>query len=156
MLDQAELSCAIRRHADTVRRVCALYSALTSDAEDVFQEVFLKFATHPGFESPDHEKHWLITVTMNTCKDLLKSARFKRSAPSDQLALYASESISDEVTTVLNAVRNLKTPLRETVYLHYYEGYTAVEIAQLLNSRPNTVYSWLARARKLLEEALHD
>jgi RNA polymerase sigma-70 factor (ECF subfamily) len=154
MLNQAELSSAIRRHADTVRRVCAVYSTLNSDAEDIFQEVFLKFATHPHrFESTDHEKYWLIRVTMNTCKDLLKSARLRRSSPSDRVPEPALVE-PDDNSEVLAAVRALGSPLREAVYLHYYEGYPAAEIADLLGTRPNTVYTWLAKARRTLEEVL--
>jgi RNA polymerase sigma-70 factor (ECF subfamily) len=60
----------------------------------------------------------------------------------------------DDNSEVLAAVRALGSPLREAVYLHYYEGYPAAEIADLLGTRPNTVYTWLAKARRTLEEVL--
>ena len=59
-----------------------------------------------------------------------------------------------DYTDVLEAVLTLPQKYRDVVYLYYYEGYGAEEIGQLLRKSVNTVYTWLARARKLLREKL--
>ena len=82
MRSEQEITRAITRHADTVRRICLLHLKNASDTEDVFQEVFLKYALSTvAFDSEEHEKAWLIRVTINQCKDVLKSF-FRRNAVS--------------------------------------------------------------------------
>ena len=74
MRSEQEVSRAIDRYADTVQRLCMIYLKNQADTEDIFQTVFLKYATSTvAFESEEHEKAWLIRVTINACKDLLRS-----------------------------------------------------------------------------------
>ena len=74
MRSEREVSQAIDRYADTVQRLCMIYLKNQADTEDIFQNVFLKYATSTiAFESEEHEKAWLIRVTINACKDLLRS-----------------------------------------------------------------------------------
>ena len=55
---------------------------------------------------------------------------------------------------VLEAVLSLPVRYKDAVYLHYYEGYTAPEIAKILGKNVNTIYTLLNRARQLLREKL--
>lgn len=74
MRNEEQIQQAIETYADTVRRICMLHLKNTSDTEDIFQEVFLKYALSPIlFKNENHEKAWIIRVTINACKDLLKS-----------------------------------------------------------------------------------
>ena len=74
MRSEQEVNAAIDRYADTVRRLCMLHLKNYADTEDIFQTVFLKYALHTApFADGEHEKAWLIRVTLNACKDLLKS-----------------------------------------------------------------------------------
>ena len=74
MRTETEVSAAIDSYSDMVLRLCGVYLKNDADAEDIFQTVFLKYALHDRpFESAEHEKAWLIRVTVNACKDLLKS-----------------------------------------------------------------------------------
>ena len=74
MRNEQEVNRAIEQYADTVRRLCMVHLKNHADTEDIFQTVFLKYALSPvAFESQEHEKAWLIRVTINACKDLLKS-----------------------------------------------------------------------------------
>lgn len=126
-----------------------------SDVEDIFQEVFLKFALHTAdFESDDHERAWLFRVAINSCKDLHKSF-WRRRVSSLEDADMEKLSISDENSEVLDAVLRLKPPkYRDVIYLHYYEGYKAAEIAAILGQKENTIYTWLTRAREQLKNTL--
>ena len=126
----------------------------SADTEDIFQNVFLKYALSSAvFETPQHEKAWFIRVTMNACKDLLKSFFRSRTVPLDQVVEQAAEP-GDERSEVLEAVLKLPEKYRRVVYLHYFEGYTAPQIGKLLNKNANTVYTLLTRARQLLKNDL--
>ncbi len=145
---------AVERYADTVKRLCMVHLKNTADTEDIFQTVFLKYALSSAeFESREHEKAWFIRVTINACKDLLKSFFRSRTVPLDELAELPAE-LSDDNREVLEAVLSLPDKYKEAVYLHYYEDYTAPEIGKILGKNVNTVYTLLNRARQMLREKL--
>lgn len=153
MRSEEELRGAMERQADTVRRLCLLHLKNEPDTEDIFQTVFLKYALSSiRFESPEHERAWFIRVTLNACRDLLRSLLRRRTVPLEeawQAALPAPEH-----NDVLEAVLALPVKYREVVYLSYYEGYTAPEIGQILGKKVNTVYTLLTRAKGLLRQRL--
>lgn len=151
MRSEHEVNRAIEQYADMVFRLCMVNLKNRADAEDVFQTVFLKYTLHSKpFDSPDHEKAWLIRVTVNACKDLLKNFFRKNTVTLEE----AASVTSPEHAAVLEAVWSLPKDYRDVVYLHYYEGYTAPEIANILKKNPNTIYTHLTRARNMLKEIL--
>lgn len=145
---------AIDRYADMVKRICFIHLKNETDTEDIFQTVFLKYAmSDVVFTNEMHEKAWLIRVTLNACKDLLKSFFRKRTVPLD--AYVEQNGIVDAAhSEVLEAVLSLPEKYRRVIYLHYYEGYTAPEIAEILGIKENTVYTQLTRGRALLHDVL--
>lgn len=154
MKSEAETVAALKKYADTVRRICFLHLHNYSDVEDVFQDVFLKYLLHSGlFESESHEQSWLVRVAINACKDIQKSA-YRRRVDFLEDADTECLAASDENYEVLDAVRRLPPKYRDVIYLHYYEGYTAGEIAAILRKRENTIYTWLSRARIQLKPML--
>ena len=154
MRGEEETNQAIERYGDTVRRLCMIHLKNEADTQDIFQTVFLKYLLHDRpFESREHEKAWFIRVTLNACKDLLKSFFRSRTVPLEELTNKAAD-LTDEAREVLNAVLALPQKERDVVYLHYYEGYTAPEISRLLGKNVNTIYTNLARARERLKEPL--
>lgn len=154
MRSEQEVSRAIEAYGDTVRRVCMIRLKNYSDAEDIFQTVFLKYALSSAvFHSAEHEKAWFLRVTLNACKDLLKSWFRSRIVPLEEL-LEQPAALSENHREVLEAVLSLPEKYRDVVYLHYYEGYTAPEIGVLLKKNPNTIYTLLTRARERLRETL--
>lgn len=154
MRSEEEAARAIGQYGDMVRRLCLVHLKNPVDTEDIFQNVFLKYVLSPVvFESPEHEKAWLIRVTINACKDLVKSFFRSRTVPLEEL-LDQPAPLSEEHTEVLEAVLALPPKYRDAVYLHYYEGYTAAEIGKLLGKNTNTVYTLLTRARERLRETL--
>ena len=145
---------AIDRYADLVRRVCMIHLKNHADTEDIFQTVFLKYVTGTTeFESEEHEKAWFIRVTINACKDLLRSFFRSRTVSLDDL-LEQPDQVPEDHREVLEAVLALPDKYRDVVYLHYYEGYTAPEIGTILHKNPNTVYTLLTRARDELRKML--
>lgn len=154
MRSEEEAARAIERYGDMVRRLCLVHLKNPADTEDIFQNVFLKYVLSPVvFESPEHEKAWLIRVTINACRDLVKSFFRSRTVSLEEL-LDQPAPLSEEHREVLEAVLALPPKYRDAVYLHYYEGYTAAEIGKLLGKNTNTVYTLLTRAREQLRETL--
>ena len=121
----------MERYADTVWRLCLIHLKNRADAEDVFQTVFLKYVlSTAAFESDEHEKAWFIRVTVNACRDLLRSFFRSRTVPLDELADLPA-NVPEDHREVLDAVLALPAKYRDVVYLHYYEGYTAPEIGYM-------------------------
>lgn len=154
MRSEQEANRAIERYADTVRRICMIHLKNHADTEDIFQNVFLKYVLSTAvFESEEHEKAWFIRVTINACRDLLKSFFRSRTVSMEELLDQPAE-LTQEDHTVLEAVLALPPKYRDVVYLHYYEGYTAPQIGQILKKNVNTIYTLLTRARQALKETL--
>lgn len=125
-----------------------------SDTEDIFQTVFLKYVLHSEpFESEEHEKAWIIRVTVNACKDLLKNVFRSRTVSLDTL-IETPQAQELQHTELLEAVLSLPPKYKDVVYLYYYEGYSAEEISRILKKNVNTVYTLLTRARKILKKEL--
>lgn len=154
MRSEQEINRAIEQYADTVMRICLVHLKNHADTEDIFQTVFLKYATYSGrFENAEHEKSWLIRVTINACRDLLRSFFRSRSVPLHQLGELAGPD-GEAHSEVLDAVLKLPEKYRQVLYLHYYEDYTAPQIGKILGKNPNTVYTLLTRGRQLLKQEL--
>ena len=154
MRSEYEVDRAIERYADTIRRICMVHLKNYADTEDIFQTVFLKYVlSSVAFENEEHEKAWFIRVTINACKDLLKSFFRSRTVPLDEL-IDCSTELTPDNSEVLEAVLSLPEKYRDVVYLHYYEGYSAPEIGHILGKNVNTVYTLLTRSKRLLREKL--
>ncbi len=154
MRSEQEVNRAIERYADMIRRLCMIYLKNYADTEDIFQTVFLKYVLSAiSFESAEHEKAWLIRVTINACKDLRKSFFRSRTVSLDQLAEQPL-ALPQDHREVLEAVLALPQKYKDVVYLHYYEEYTAPQISQILGKNVNTVYTLLTRAKQMLREKL--
>ncbi len=144
----------IRTHADMVYRLAYSYVRSRSDAEDIFQETFLRYVkAKPKFESEMHCKAWLIRVTANCAKNHLNSA-WKRHTVAYEEA--ANAAIPEEERRLDGALRELPPQYRAVIHLYYYEGYRTEEIAKILKQKPSTIRSQLARAREKLKEILKE
>ena len=154
MRSEQAVNTTIDQYADTIARLCMVCLKNPADSEDISQTVFLKYALcDTAFESEEHKKAWLIRVTVNACRDLLKSFFHSRTVPLDSLLQCPAELPQDN-REVLEAVLALPKQYREVIYLHFYEGYTAPEIARLLKKNTNTVYTLLRRAKDILKVSL--
>lgn len=153
MLQHEEFVRLAEKYTDTVFRIAFSYTNSRSDAEDVTQDVLLSlYRANKIFESEEHIKYWLIRVTINQCKKLLRSPWRKV----ERLEDYAQTIQFDDAfqRELFYAVSRLETKYRTVVLLYYYDGYSTKEIAQLLRVPQNTVSTRLSRARKLLKSVL--
>ena len=150
-MEQAER--LARTYADPILRLSYTYLKNTHDAQDICQTVFVKLLTEPReFESPEHERAYILRMAANACKDLLKSPWRQRSQALDEGLQVPAPEASDG--SVLEAVNQLPPLYRAVIYLFYYEGYQAAEIGQILGIPTATVHTRLARGRTKLKELL--
>ncbi len=142
---------AMEACGDAVYRLALCRLGSRADAEDVYQEVFLRLLRDTtDFQDGEHLKAWLIRVTLSRCSDLRRSAWFRHSAPLEA-APDAPAPERDDHSDLWQAVYALPDDLRTAVYLHYVEGYATEEIAAITGCRPATVRTRLHRARKQLK-----
>lgn len=139
------------RYRDDVYRLAVNFTKNAQEAEDVSQNVFLKLMEQDDL-TPGKEKAWLMQVTANECRSLLRSAWWKRSVPLDETILAPAYQRDETVQVVLK----LPPKYRVVLYLHYYEGYTAAEIGRLLKLPVSTVTTRLSRGREMLRDKLGD
>lgn len=151
---EEDLNRVMETYADLVKRICIVHVKNQHDTEDVFQNVYLKYLLYEGtFESAEHEKAWFIRVTINACTDWLRCFSRRKWVPLESISeegAWMDESSKE----LLEFVLRLPEKYRNVIYLYYYEGYSAVEIAKIIGKRENTIYTWLSRARELLKEKL--
>lgn len=156
MRSEKEVNRAVELYSDTVKRLCVIRLKDYDDIQDIFQNVFLKYAlSSVQFESEEHEKAWFIRVTINACNDWFKDFFRSHKVSLDEVAESAVYE-ENETSDVLKAVLSLPKKYRDVVYLHYYEGYTAPKIAEMLKKNVNTIYTLITRSKDLLKERLKD
>ena len=141
-----------QQYANDVLRMSYFYLADRQKAEDVTQDVFLKLYTGNPELVEGKEKAWLLQVTANQCRSLLRSAWWKRTAPLEDAP--AEWEMPDR--SVYRAVMSLKPKYRVVIFLHYYGGYTASEIGELLKLSPTAVTTRLSRGREQLRTLLKE
>ena len=150
-MDPNRLETLIYTHQNTLYRAALAILGDAHEAEDAVQDAFLRcLEKAPCFESPAHEKAWLLRVTVNGCKSRLRAPWRRRTAP--LLDTYPADGPEERET--LEAVQALPAADRAVVHLYYYEGYKTAEIAAMTGLREGTVRSRLSRARSRLRELL--
>lgn len=144
----------VEKFADMVFRIAYQNCFNKSDSQDVAQDVFVKLLSQKGrtFRDMEHIKAWLIKVTLNRCKDY---SRFTEHRKEISIEEWDGTFLEDK-QEVLPVLEELQREERTIVYLHYFEGYSIREIAQLLGKKQNTIGSKLGRARKKLGKLLEE
>lgn len=153
-LTQEQRTQQVQRWGDMVWRLALARTASVPDAEDVFQDVFLQYFRHEDkFHTDEHRKAWLLRCTINRCKTLMASPWRRRTVPLDTAA---EVGVEDDYREVYSAVLSLPGKYRAVIHLHYFEGLSVAEIAQMLRVPEGTVKSQLSRGRALLRDMLEE
>lgn len=141
----------IDNYSDMVYKVALTRCGTVENAEDVFQNVFMKLSEKmPKFKSEEHKKAWLIRVTINFSKNMNTSVWNKRVVTLDENIEFETKEESDVYSVVCELPQNYRT----VIYLFYYEGYKVEEIAKLMSTTSGTIKTWLYRARDILKTKL--
>lgn len=160
-IDNEQLSECIDRYGKLIVRIAYAYLKDRQLAEDVCQDVYIKFCCErKSFQDDAHERAWMIRVTVNRCKDICKSAWKRRvQMRSDDMPEESRWEDDPEVISekeeharfVFEQVSLLKSPFKTVIILYYYEDLSTNEIAQALKIPKATVRSRLKRAREKLK-----
>lgn len=142
----------VDRHETALFRAALAILGDVQEAEDAVQDTFLRYLEkRPELRDGDHEKAWLLKVTANRCKSILRTRRRRPTVELLDIYPVPEEEGSREL---MEAILTLPANQRSAVHLHYYEGYTSEEIGAILGQRPGTVRSHLSRAREALRRYL--
>ena len=144
----------LQKYADTVAGVCVMRLQNWADAEDCFQNTFIKLFQHsPDFQSEIHLKAWLIRVAVNECRNYIaKNRRFLSLNTTDKATAGEPSAWHDNERDISWALMRMEPKYREVLYLHYCEQYKVAEIAEILSIKPNTVKTLLKRGREKLKQ----
>lgn len=153
MIEQSSIDEIFQKYGKMLYKICIVMLKKTYDAEDTVQDVLIKYMTkNPLFETYEHEKAWLIRVTMNLCKDKL---RFYKQHPYIDIktikTTYSEDSTDRQIFDIL---LELSPKYKAVLLLYYVEGYKCSEISKILKITESTVKKRLERGRKLLKENL--
>lgn len=154
-ISENDIKKIINTYGDMIYKIAFSYCKNRADAEDIYQDVFVKYFQHKHqFESDTHEKAWLIRVTINCSKSLLRSSWHKRIISIENTKedfVYMEEN-----NELLNAVLELPVKYLAVIHLYYYEGYSTKEISSILKRRETTVRTQLQRGREILRLKLKE
>ncbi len=145
---------ALYQYADMVYRLALLQMKNKNDAEDVFQEVFLRLVQYQErILDEEHLKAWLIRVTINCCKKQFNSA-WRRKMVSIEEQTEAGYEAEYEENVVYKEVQNLPEKYKTVIHLFYFEEYSVKEIGEITGQKEAAVKTQLSRGRGILKERL--
>ena len=137
-----------KRNVDTVYRVCYIYLKNVQDTQDAVQETFIRLMEKDiTFTSEEHEKYWLIRVSVNICKNMLSHWSRKNV----EIEKADRVTVSKETDEIIDEISKLPDKLKIVIYLHYYDGYTSEEIGKMLHITASAVRNRLQRAKTMLK-----
>ena len=164
---QKDVNEIIEKYSDMVYRIAITRCGTVENAEDVFQDVFMKYSeNNPKFENSEHEKAWFIRVTINLTKNLKTSSWNKKVITLDESIVFEKKEESDVFSIVCELPQNYRTVIylgnqnyqeKNTLLVGSsvnYEGYKVKEISDLMKKSEGTIKTWLFRAREILKEKL--
>ena len=155
-METEQLVSLYNKYCNQIYRLALSYTCSPQDAEDIVQSVFLKlYEKNPKLDK-EKEKAWLTQVTVNCCKDLLKSYWRRNKKDFDSISESQLTYMTEEESELFLAVMNLPLKYRIVVHLHYYEGYSFKEISKFLKISTSAVSMRLHRSRELLREQLKE
>ncbi|MBE7056373.1 MAG: RNA polymerase sigma factor [Ruminococcaceae bacterium] len=145
-----------KQYSNMIYRICISYLGNKHDAEDALQDIFIKLAYHaPDFTDKEDEKAWIIRVSINKCKNILKSFWHKHVTKTDDLFIQP-EIMKPDMDSVLNDIIKLDVKQKEVIYLYYIEGFKIWEISHILKISESCVKMRLSRGKKQLKHILEE
>ena len=137
-----------RLYSDMLFRICMVYLGNKEDVEEAMQEAFIKLIHNcPQFTSNEHEKAWLIRITTNICKDMLRSVWRKRVVKMENIENYY-DNPSD--IHIMEEILKLPTKYKAVIHLYYFEDYSINQISEILKITVSAVKMRLKRGRDIL------
>lgn len=136
-------------YSDMLFKICMVYLGNKEDVEEAMQEAFIRLVyKSPQFINEEHEKAWLIRVTTNICKDMLRSVWHKRVVKMEHIENYY-DNPSD--IHIMEEILKLSSKYKAVIYLYYFEDYTVKDISDILKITESAVKMRLKRGRDILK-----
>ncbi len=149
------LETAYDQYADMMYRIALSHMARREDAEDAVHDAFIKYAEGaPRFSDSDHERAWLIRVTVNRCRDLLRRRRIRHYVTFDEIEELSAEDEAAPWSGVLATVAALPDKYKSVIGLYYLEGYSVDKCASILGLSESAVKMRLSRGRQMLKKTI--
>lgn len=146
-----EVNEIVDKYAKTLYRIAYINLKSKTDAEDVVQDVFIKYMMNKkNFVDENHKKNWLIRVTLNLCFNVKKSAWKRKVIPMDVDNLIDLET--EEQYRIFNDLDSLPEKYKVVVQLHYFEDLSVETISNILGISESNVKVRLFRAREMLKK----
>ena len=150
---EADAGQVIEYYSDMVYRLAFARTGTKQDAEDVYEEVFLRYLKRkPKFKSEEHRKAWFLRVTVNCSNTFLSSVWQKRTEGLSEDIPFTEKEHQD----LYHELQRLPEKYRSVIHLFYYEEMSVEEIGRVLNRKPATVRTQLTRGRELLRGMLKE
>lgn len=144
----------VSKHSNMLYKICIVMLCSQQDAEDAIQDTFCRYLEKkPDFKSDDHEKAWLIRVATNICRDML---RFRSRHPKISIDQLSNQLAAPDASETLAELMELPPKQKVVIYLHYVNGYSVKEIADILAITENAVKKRLQRGREYLKLSLEE
>lgn len=135
-------------------KICMVYLGNKEDAEEAMQEAFLKLIyKSPQFADSEHEKAWLIRMTSNICKDMLRSVWRKRVVKMENVENYFSNPGD---LSIMEDILKLPEKYKVVIHLHYFEDYSVKKISETLRISESAIKMRLKRGREILKIELEE
>ena len=143
-------------YSDSIFKLAYSYVGSMQDAEDIVQNIFLKLIQKDIHISIGKEKSYLLTMTVNACKDLMKSASQRLAVPFEEVTADKAvmNAFTEEESELFESLKKLPEDYRVTIHLHYFEGYKVKEIAKIMKVSQSAVTMRLTRGRNMLADLL--
>ena len=143
------------QYADMMYRIALSHMTRREDAEDVVHDVFIKYMqASPSFSDDDHERAWLIRVTVNRCRDLLRRRSIRAYVNLDEIGEIPDEEAQYEGSGIIASVSALPDKYKSVIILHYLEGYSVEKCAAILELSESAIKMRLSRGRQLLKNLI--
>lgn len=137
---------AVMKYSDMLYRICIVMLCNEQDAQDVVQDTFCRYLEkRPVFRDAEHEKAWLIRVASNICRDML---RFRIRHPKASIEEVENRLTEPEQVETLRELLELPVKQKTAMYLHYVEGYSVKEVADIMGITEGAVKMRLRRGRE--------
>lgn len=150
MTQTDDITRTVHEYGNTLYRICFLMLKNHADAEDAVQESFIKYMQKaPVFTSNEHKKAWLITVSANKCRDMLRR-RIHTADESEEI--LSKITVDKESSGIMEALFELPEKFRIVMTLHYVEGYKVGDIAEIIGKSSSAVKMRLQKGRTLLRD----
>lgn len=145
-------------YSQEIFTICYGYTHDKSTAEDILQDVFVKYLKKSkSFSDEKHEKYWLIRVAINACKNYVQSTYHTRVSLNQEIIdAYPNPALRKEVEVLRMVIQRLPKKYQEVIILHYYNSYKLIDIAQILSISLTAVKKRIERARQMIHDEMEE